>query len=178
MLNLFLQILDEGKLTDNFGRVTDFTNCLIILTGNVGASHFEKNSSVGFAAASDDSDPAPKVREETKKLFTPEFLNRLDNVLIFNSFKEKDLREICSIELNKLKNKLAQKNIGFSTDGGVVKFLVTKAIEQKCGARPLQRLIQDGIESLLAIELVDGSIKKGDFVRVAHDKGKFSIEKA
>ena len=178
VLNLFLQILDEGKLTDNFGRVTDFTNCLIILTGNVGAAHFTKVSSVGFGAADSTTDPSPQVLEEVKKLFTAEFLNRLDDVLIFNSFSESQLLDITSIELNKLKDKLAQKNVGFSVDESAINYLAKEALAQKCGARPLQRLIQEKIESLVAIDLVDGSIKKGDFIRVVESEGCFSLEKA
>ena len=178
VLNLFLQILDEGKLTDNFGRTTDFTNCLIILTGNVGASHFAKSSSVGFTNTENTETPADKVLEEAKKYFTAEFINRLDNILVFNPFNSKDLFRISSIELDALKDKLAKKHIGLSTENSVIDLLVKKTLSMKCGARPLQRIIQDEIESLIAIDLVDGSLKKGDFVRILSKEDSFSLEKA
>ena len=177
VINLFLQILDEGKLTDNFGRETDFTNCLIILTGNVGAHHLVKSSNVGFNSP-DLADTSEKVKDEAKKFFTAEFLNRLDGVLVFNSFTKSDIQKITEMELSLVKDKLAEKKIGLSIDNEVAQALVEKTLDLNCGARPLQRLIHEKIESLIAMDLVDGSLKKGDFLRIVCQNNKFFIEKS
>lgn len=177
VINLLLQLLEEGKLTDSFGREIDFTNCLIILTGNVGSQHFKDKKSVGF-------NPAPKeevyekVKDEAKKFFTAEFLNRLDKLLVFNSFSKYDIEKIASLQLNLLKDKLAKKSVGLSIEKNAINLIVEKTLEINAGARPLSRIIQDEIESAIAIDLVDGSLKKGDFVRVSAKSNKFSIEKS
>lgn len=176
VINLFLQLLDEGKLTDSFGRTTDFTNCLIILTGNVGSEHFKKTSTVGFQSSSS-QEVFGKVKESAKKFFTAEFLNRLDNILVFDSFSFEDIEKICIIELNNFKDKLAEKSIGVSFDSSVIKALVDKTLSLNSGARPLQRIIQEEIESLVAIDIVDGSLRKGDFIRVESGEEGFFLEK-
>ena len=177
VLNLFLQILEEGRLTDNFGRSTDFTNCLIILTGNVGAQHFHKSQSVGFNSQSEEP-ASSKVHEEAKKLFKAEFLNRLDNVIVFDSFEKIDLRKVCDLQLNALKDKLSVKNIGLLIEPEVINEVTDKVFDLNLGARPLNKMIQEEIESLIAIDLVDGSLRKGDIVRVFFEGGKFLLEKS
>ena len=177
VINLLLQLLEEGKLTDSFGRETDFSNCLIILTGNVGSQHFQEKKSVGFNPAPED-EVYSKVKNEAKKFFTAEFLNRLDKLLVFNSFSKSDIKDIALLQLNSLKDKLASKNIGLSIEKNAIDLIVEKTLEINAGARPLSRIIQDEIESLIAIDLVDGSLKKGDFVRVSGKGNEFSIEKS
>ena len=177
VLNLFLQILEEGRLTDNFGRSTDFSNCLIILTGNVGAQHFHKSQSVGFNSQLEGSIPE-KVEEEAKKLFKAELLNRLDNVVIFDAFNKIDLKKVCDLQFNVLKDKLSKKNIGLLVEQEVINQVTKKVFDLNLGARPLNKMIQEEVESLIAIDLVDGSLKKGDIVRVCFRKDKFFLEKS
>jgi len=165
VIQLLLQLLDEGRLTDNFGRSANFRNCLVILTGNLGSVHLNKNTSVGFNS-DDSSTSRDKVADEAKKFFRPEFLNRLDDILVFNNFTENDISQIVDMELNKVKDKLTQKNIGLVIDSSVNNYLITHTLEQNCGARPLQRLIQDKIESLLAFELVDGNLSRNSVVKI------------
>ena len=174
IISLFLQILDEGKLTDNFGRAAYFKNALIIFTGNLGAEYFSKGSTVGFSSSR--SLPDEKVKEEAKKFFSPEFLNRLDNILVFNNFCEKDIQSIVHIELNKLKDKLADKNIGIFFASEVITFLTSATVEEKCGVRSLNRLIEDKIESLIAHRLVGGQLGKGSVARIEVENGKFVLK--
>ena len=136
VIQLLLQVLDEGRLTDNFGRSTDFKNCLIILTGNLGSRHMAKNTSVGFSSSSFNNESAAKVLSEAKKFFKIEFLNRLDNISVFNNFTEKDIIKICSIELTKVKEKLGDKGIGLVFDSSVLDYLVSKVSRRKCGGSP------------------------------------------
>ena len=177
VLNLFLQILEEGRLTDNFGRSTDFSNCLIVLTGNVGAHHFQKSHSVGFNTQ-EENPISTKVQGEAKKMFKAEFLNRLDNVIVFNSFSELNLNKICELQLNLLKDKLVKKNIGLFIEPEVLSELSNRAFELKLGARPLNKIIQEEIESLIAIDIVEGSLKKGDLIRVNFKDGEFTLKKS
>ena len=175
VIQLLLQILDEGRLTDNMGRVTDFTNSLIILTGNVGSQHMAKNTSVGFAEKLP-QDSSEKVKDEAKKFFKPEFLNRLDNICVFNNFTSVHLKKICLMELDKVKDKIADKGISLFFNPSVVAYLVSKVAEEGSGARPLQRLIEDKIESLLGVELIEGALKKGSVAKIKVAHGKFLLE--
>jgi ATP-dependent Clp protease ATP-binding subunit ClpC len=129
---------------------------------------------VGFSSSR--SLPEEKVKEEAKKFFSPEFLNRLDNVLVFNNFCEKDIQSIVHIELNKLKDKLADKNIGIFFNPEVIRFLTSATVEEKCGVRSLNRLIEDKIESLIAHRLVGGQLGRGSVARIGVESGKFVLE--
>ena len=158
VLDLLLQILEEGRLSDNFGKVTSFKNCLVILTGNIGSQHLSRNTNVGFGAESA-SPPQDKVKDEAKKMLRPEFLNRLDGVLVFNNFEKADIEKICDLELAKFTNKLITKNINVSIGKSLRKYLINQTLEMSNGARPLQRLIQDKIENDISIGLIKGAIK-------------------
>ena len=175
VIQLLLQILDEGRLTDNFGRSANFKNCLIILTSNLGSVHLSKNTSLGFGAG-DNTSARSKVKNEAKKFFRPEFLNRLDDILVFNNFTKPDIQQIVDIELDKVKDKLSEKNIGLLFDTNVGAHLAEATLAENCGARLLQRMIQDKIESLLAFEIVNGTLKKNSIATVKVVDGKFSLE--
>ncbi len=175
VLDLLLQILDEGRLSDNFGKTTDFKNCLIILTGNIGSHHLAKNTKVGFGSAPEVV-PVDKVKEEAKKLLRPEFLNRLDGILVFNNFREEDLRRIVKIELNKLKTKLERQEISLSFKDSLLTYLTQATAEENNGARPLQRLIQDKVENLLAGALIKKEITGGSTVKISYNQEEISLE--
>lgn len=171
VLNILLQILEEGCLTDNSGRKVNFNNCIIILTGNVGGEKIDKPS-IGF------SQPASHAKDELKKelkvFFKPEFLNRLNEIIMFQNFNEKDLVKITKLEIAKIQKKLEHRNIKVFSTLTLNKYIAKEAKIEKMGARPIQRLIQKHIENklsklLLSKELLDNqevrfSLKKEEII--------------
>lgn len=155
VLNILLQILEEGWVTDNSGRRINFNNCIIILTGNVGGEKISKPS-IGFSNSSSGSQD--KLKEELKVFFKPEFLNRLNEIIMFDNFKLEDLVKITKLEISKLKNKLSGRNIKLSTTPSFNKYIAQKAEKEKMGARPIQRLIQKNLENKLSVLLLDQSL--------------------
>ena len=152
VLKVLLGILDEGKLSDNFGRVANFKNCLIILTGNLGSEIIEKsNASIGFASATSNEDIVrDKLKQKIQDHFSPEFSNRIDNLVIFSSFNDEDYKKIINLHLKKVNLKLKSKKIKISLDESVINFFIKKLKEFDLGARPVERVFQHEIESLLA----------------------------
>ena len=171
VLNLLLQILDEGRLSDSFGNSTNFCNCLILLTGNIGSSHLLKPSRLGFNP-SNESESSNLVREEARKTLKPELLNRLDRLLVFNSFKAEDIRKICLIELNKLKKSLKAKGVSLSFTGSAITFLVDAALKEGGGARPLHRLLRETVESPISRQIIDSKSGPSHTVRLRIEKKK------
>ena len=158
---MLLQILEEGKLTDNFGKETSFANTIIMMTGNVGASVISSDKkSMGFMNSETDNDS--EILKELSVQFRPELLNRIDETIIFNTLEEDSLKKIVLIYINELKQRLAIANVAFSISNKAVDLLVNLACEKKDGARPIRRLIQDQIENdmapLLAKEVTSFSI--------------------
>src|SRR5438067_5170533 len=140
VMNMLLQILEEGKLTDNVGRVVDFRNTVILLTSNVGAEIIRKNSTIGFGAASEEATyekMRDKIMDEAKKAFRPEFLNRLDDVIVFRSLTKPDLIQILDLEIAKVVKRLQKKNIELQPDEKAKDFLVERGYDPQYGARPM-----------------------------------------
>lgn len=157
VMNLLLQILEEGKLTDSLGRKVDFKNTIIIMTSNLGADLIRKSTEVGFGAK--EGMPDHKVMQEkietaVKKHFKPEFINRLDSTVIFKALSKEDLRKIIDIEFNKLKERVERKKISISLDEKAKEFLVEKGYQPDMGARHLRRIIQQYLEDQLAEEIL------------------------
>ncbi|HSX37369.1 MAG TPA: ATP-dependent Clp protease ATP-binding subunit [Chlamydiales bacterium] len=157
IMNLLLQILEEGRLTDSIGRKIDFRNTIIIMTSNLGADLIRKSSEVGFGAKESMMDY--KVMEEkiggsVKKYFKPEFLNRLDGLVIFRTLTKEALRKVVDLEVNKLKNRLAKKRIQIDLDDAAREFFVEKGYMPEMGARPLRRVIEQYLEDPLAEKLL------------------------
>jgi len=150
---MLLQIMEEGKLTDSFGKEVSFSNCILILTGNVGASLMNAKS-MGFSKTEEDG--AAAVIKEAKRFFKPEFLNRIDEILVFNQFGEEELKKIVSLELAHLKRKLGKSDVKLKILPRVRTILAKKTEEQNDGARPIRRLIQEEIENKLAPFLMSG----------------------
>ena len=150
---MLLQIMEEGKLTDSFGKEVSFANCILILTGNVGASLLTSKN-MGFIDEGGGGEGA--VIQEAKRFFKPEFLNRMDEILVFNLFKEEDLKEIIDLELSKLKEKLKKGGATLKILPRAKGILVQKTQEQNDGARPIKRIIQEHIENKLAPLLMNG----------------------
>ena len=173
--NLLLQILEDGKLTDNTGHVVNFRNTIILMTSNVGSDTIKKQSTLGFSPITDES-TYEKMRErildEAKKTFRPEFLNRLDVVIVFRSFTKPDLIQILTLEVDKVIERLRHKNIKLELDDKAKDFLVEKGYDPQYGARPMRRAVERFLEDPLAEEILRGSLQPGEPIRVTSDKEK------
>lgn len=168
VFNILLQVLEDGRLTDSKGRVVDFRNTLIILTSNVGAEAIKRNSTLGFTAANDTgkdyNNMKDKVMGELKKSFRPEFLNRIDEIIVFHSLEQEHIAEIVSLMAGELHKRLKEQDIDFQLTGNAKKFLAEEGFDPAYGARPLRRALQKHIEDRLSEELLKGNITKGDSV--------------
>tara|TARA_B100001989_G_scaffold253355_1_gene240368 strand:+ start:2552 stop:5014 length:2463 start_codon:yes stop_codon:yes gene_type:complete len=178
VLNVLLQILEEGFVTDNSGRKVNFSNCTIILTGNVGSHKLEK-SSVGFAT-DNSAMPIDKIKSELKAHFKPEFLNRLNEVIVFEDFDITKLIKIARLELQELEHKLFSKKIALSVTPKAIKHIAEEAFDQKMGARPIKRLIQKYIENHLSKLLLSNHLKSNSCIKFSLCKGEiiYSITEA
>ncbi|HIE16118.1 MAG TPA: ATP-dependent Clp protease ATP-binding subunit, partial [Bacteroidales bacterium] len=178
--NILLQVLDDGRLTDNKGRVADFKNTIIIMTSNIGTRQLaEYGSGVGFntkAKKSSFDDRTRGILENAlRKVFKPEFLNRVDDVIIFNQLVKKDIEQIIDIELNKLYKRTKGLNITIKLSPAAKAFLIEKGYDQKFGARPLNRAIQKYVEDVLAEFIIDNNIKKKANLYLGYSKKKDTI---
>ncbi|CAK4823676.1 unnamed protein product [Aphanomyces euteiches] len=166
VFNILLQVLEDGRLTDSKGRTVDFRNTLIIMTSNVGAEMIKKNSSLGFTAAQDGGKDYTHMKEkvlaELKKSFRPEFLNRIDESIVFHSLDEEHILKIVTLMAEDLRLRLKEQDIDFSLSDEAKKFLAHAGFDPTYGARPLRRAIQKHIEDHLSEELLKGNIAKGD----------------
>jgi len=174
VMNLLLQILEEGMVTDSFGRKIDFRNTIIILTSNVGASSIKRQTSLGFGAMqADESDfegMKEKILEEAKKQFKPEFLNRLDDTVVFHMLEKKALNVIVDLECTKLFDRLQEKGISITLAKGARELLMEKGYDPNYGARPMRRAVERYLEDPLAESLLRADIKEGDTVKVTRVK--------
>ncbi len=170
VMNLLLQILEEGTITDSLGRKIDFRNTIIIMTSNVGASSIKRQTTLGFGAmAADDADHEgmkAKILEESKHYFKPEFLNRLDGLIVFHMLEKVDLNQIVDLEVSKLVKRLMDKNIVLTLTAEARDLLATKGFDPAYGARPMRRAVERFLEDPLAESLLRGDVKPGDFVNV------------
>jgi ATP-dependent Clp protease ATP-binding subunit ClpC len=175
VMHLLLQILEEGKLTDSLGRKIDFRNTIIIMTSNVGAELLKKQTSLGFGAAKlDESHEGmrDKVMEETKRVFKPEFLNRLDDIIVFHSLTKEDLDHIVDLEVRKVIDRLKAKDITVVLEADAKEFLISKGYDPQYGARPMRRAVERYLEDPVAEEILRGSYKPGQELRVAREGEK------
>ena len=173
--NILLQILDEGKLTDSQGKSVSFKHTIIVLTSNLGTNF--RNDSFGFSNSKIDKDMLQdKTNEALKEFFSPEFLNRIDEVITFNKLSKDNLIKISKIFLNELKEETKDRNILFDYTDEVCKFIVEKGYNEKFGARPLRRAIQKYIEDLISIEFIKGNIKENVEYLIDIDDDKITIK--
>jgi len=174
VMNLLLQILEEGMVTDSFGRKIDFRNTIIILTSNVGASTIKRQTSLGFGAMNEaDADfegMKEKILEESKKQFKPEFLNRLDDMVVFRMLEKSHLSTIVNLEVSKLDARLAEKDIIIELDDSARDFLIKEGYDPSFGARPMRRAVERFLEDPLAESLLRGTVKQGSRVKVRHEE--------
>lgn len=162
---LLLQVLEDGRLTDSIGRTVDFRNTILIMTSNVGAHILQKTQSMGFSIGLDSEIDMEKTKEkvmdEMKRTFRPEFLNRINDIVLFHSLTKEDMCKIVDIELAKLDKRLLEQGIAISLDGPAKNFLIEKGWDAKYGARPLRRAIERELEDKLAEEILKGDIHAG-----------------
>ena len=171
--NVLLQILEDGQITDSLARKIDFRNTIIIMTSNVGAELIRKGSTMGFGTPIQEQDYAvikEKILGETKKTFKPEFLNRLDDQIVFHSLTREDLSKIVSLEVTKVAARLKDKGVVIELNSEASTFLIEKGYEPVYGARPLRRAIERFLEDPIAEEIIRGKIKAGDRVVVGANK--------
>ncbi|MES2657809.1 MAG: ATP-dependent Clp protease ATP-binding subunit [Verrucomicrobiota bacterium] len=170
VMNLLLQILEEGTVTDSLGRKIDFRNTIIIMTSNVGASTIKRQTTLGFGAmAEDEADHdgmKDKILEESKRYFKPEFLNRLDGLVVFHMLEKKDLNQIVDLEVSKLVKRLKDKDIHLTLTDEARDLLATKGFDPAYGARPMRRAVERFLEDPLAEALLRGDVKPKDSVNV------------
>ena len=179
VMHLLLQILEEGKLTDSLGRKIDFRNTIIIMTSNVGAELLKKQTSLGFGAAKlDESHEGmrDKVMEETKRVFKPEFLNRLDDIIVFHSLQKSDLEQIVDLEVKKVVDRLKAKDITMVLESEAKEFLIIKGYDPQYGARPMRRAVERYLEDPVAEEILRGSYEPGQHLLVVRDGEKLAFK--
>ena len=176
VFNILLQVLDDGHITDSQGRKVDFKNTIIIMTSNAGAQSIVEPKKLGFAHVDDEKQNYERMKnsvmEEVKRIFKPEFLNRIDDTIVFRSLNKEDMKAIVTLMLKDLTNRCkSQMDITLKVQTSVKEYIVEKAYEPKYGARPLRRKIQSEIEDGLAEAILDGRVKKSDMVTVSLKKG-------
>jgi ATP-dependent Clp protease ATP-binding subunit ClpC len=167
--NILLQVLDEGQLTDSLGRRVDFRNTILILTSNVGTREIKKSLSMGFSQSKGDNDHQvmkEKIEVEMKRLFNPEFLNRLDDLIYFRKLDKKDIIGIVDILIDEMAGRLLEHNVTIDLTEGAKDFIISKGYDPIMGARPLKRAIQKYIEDPLADEILKGSFSEGSVIKI------------
>lgn len=179
VFNVLLQVLEDGRLTDSKGRTVDFRNTLIIMTSNVGAEQIRRNSTLGFTAANDSGRDyqtmKDKVLAELKKSFRPEFLNRIDETIVFHPLEQEHIAQIVGLMANELRKRLADQHIQFELSEEASAFLAKEGFDPQYGARPLRRAIQKHIEDRLSEDLLLGKIHKGDTLLIDVEDGALVV---
>ncbi len=181
VMNMLLQILEEGKLTDNLGRVVNFRNTVILMTSNVGAETIKKQSSMGFSPITDETSyekMREKIMEEAKRQFRPEFLNRLDDIIVFRSLTKPDLIQILELEMKKVGERLKGRKLNLTLDDKARDLLVEKGYDPTYGARPMRRSVERFLEDPLAEEILRGSLHDGDPIAVTVEDGKIVFKQS
>jgi len=182
VLNILLQILDDGRLTDSQGRTINFKNTIIIMTSNIGARLITDKKTLGFTTLSENDlendyeETRKQVLQELKKEFRPEFINRIDELIVFHKLSIQEIKDIADIILKQISERLKEKEITISIDENVKDLIVEKGTDSNYGARPLKRTIQSMIEDKIAEEIIAGNIKEGDKIRLTEDKGVIVVE--
>jgi ATP-dependent Clp protease ATP-binding subunit ClpC len=179
VMHLLLQILEEGKVTDSLGRKIDFRNTIIIMTSNVGAETIKKQGSLGFGTAlKNDADyevMREKILDEAKRVFKPEFINRLDDLIVFHTLSKPNLVQIVELEVAKVLRRVKNKNIHLTLEQSATEFLIEKGYDPTYGARPMRRAVERHLEDPLAEEILRGTVKDGDVITVKAVNGKLAF---
>ena len=180
VFNVLLQVLDEGHITDSQGRKVDFKNTIIIMTSNAGAQAIIEPKRLGFGNKEDEKQDHQKMKdsvmEEVKRIFKPEFLNRIDETIVFRALNKEDMKQIVTLMIKELQKRCREQlNMELNVTSAAKTFIVEKSFDRKYGARPLKRKIQDEIEDRLSEEIIKGTIKTGDKVTISVKKDAIFI---
>ncbi len=179
VFNILLQVLDEGKLTDNKGRIANFKNTIIVMTSNIGSQYIQKMETIGFASndtGNQYSEMKSKVNDALKDFFKPEFLNRLDDILIFDVLSKENIEKIVRLQVGDVANRLMEKDIILNVDDEAIAFIGDKSFDPKFGARPIRRYIQSHILNKVASMIIARTFEKGGRVEVSVKKGELQVE--
>jgi ATP-dependent Clp protease ATP-binding subunit ClpC len=185
--NMLLQIMEEGHLSDAKGRKVDFRNAIIVMTSNIGADVIKKQSALGFALKRDEEteerlsyeDMRKKLNESLKRAFRPEFINRVDAVVIFRSLNKEDIQKIVTLELDKVAERLKEHNLMLTPSAEALSSIAEQGYDAEFGARPLRRVIQQKVEDPLSDKLLSGEFANGDAIDVnVNDDGEIILEKS
>jgi ATP-dependent Clp protease ATP-binding subunit ClpC len=181
IFNMLLQVLDDGFLTDSLGRKINFQNTIIIMTSNIGARQVKDfGTGLGFETAAQKAQTSDikkgVIEKELKKTFSPEFLNRIDDIVIFNALEQQDIRKIVDIELKKLISRVEKLGYQINVTDAAKDFIAEKGFDVKYGARPLNRAIQKHVEDLVAENVVSNSIKEGDLIHIDKNKKEDALQ--
>ena len=182
VFNIFLQIFDNGRLTDAKGRVVNFKNTILIMTSNIGNEAIQEYSSLGFVNRNkkkdkDEKEFENKIKAELKNHFKPEFLNRLDEIVIFHPLNKKEIAQIVELQIDLISKRLAKQNIKIKVSQKAKELIAFKGYEPSYGARPLKRIIQNEILDKLALEIIEGKIKEKDAVKIDAKKDEIILKK-
>jgi ATP-dependent Clp protease ATP-binding subunit ClpB len=177
VFNVLLQVLDDGRLTDGQGRTVDFKNTIIIMTSNIGSNIIQEFYGSRKMSARDHAEMEKLVRAELKAHFRPEFLNRVDDVIIFHSLTEEQLAKIVDVQLKQLDKRLAQQQIHLDVDASAKKLLAHEGYDPQFGARPLKRKIQELLLDPLAMKMLEGEFKPSDNIKVTAKDGQLVFQK-
>ena len=175
VFNIMLQVLDDGVLTDSQGRKVDFKNTVIIMTSNVGAANLSAPRSLGFSEAREDNDKKAadtRVMNALKSTFRPEFINRIDDIIIFNRLDKEGIEKIASLMLSEVTNRISELGVAVEFDNSVVEFVSREGFDPEYGARPLRRTIVRAVEDSFSTEMLEGNIKAGEKVTATVENGK------
>jgi ATP-dependent Clp protease ATP-binding subunit ClpC len=183
VMHLLLQILEDGKITDSLGRKIDFRNTIIIMTSNVGAETLKRQTTMGFGAVKPLGEHEydamrDKLLEEAKKVFKPEFINRLDDIIVFHQLTKLDLMKIVELEVAKVLARVKAKEVNIELEATAKEFLIEKGYDPTYGARPMRRAVERYLEDPFAEELLRGNVKAGDVVHVSAVEGKLAFRVA
>ena len=173
VFNILLQLLDDGRLTDNQGRTVDFKNTIVIMTSNIGSNYLIDGIRQDGTI---DADVKEKVQDETKKYFRPEFLNRIDEIVVFSPLTEDQIVKIIDLGMKDIEHRLEERNIKLSLTEAAKKFIADESYDPAYGARPVKRFLQRGVETELAGEIIRGTVKDGDSVIIDSDGSKLSFQ--
>jgi ATP-dependent Clp protease ATP-binding subunit ClpC len=169
VFNILLQVLDEGRLTDNYGRVIDFKNTVIIMTSNLGARDITKGKALGFHPRDESTQYETmrgRVKDEIERAFNPEFLNRVDDIIVFHPLSRDQIGQIVHIMLKEVRDRLAEENLRLQLTEAALEFLVDHGYDEKFGARPLRRAIQKYIEDPLSEKILAAEFPAGEEIEV------------
>ncbi|MBQ8426799.1 MAG: ATP-dependent Clp protease ATP-binding subunit [Clostridia bacterium] len=177
VFNLMLQILDDGRLTDNKGRVVSFKNCIIIMTSNVGASEIQQRSTLGFATSTEAEydNMCDRYMDALKQKFRPEFLNRIDDIIVFHKLNKEETAKIAELLLASLRKRLAVLGVNLDISPEAMDLIIEKGYDNEYGARPLKRVLQRHIEDSISAEILRGELKENSTVTVDEENGEFTF---